>query len=397
MNRLPFALIMLLALVAILPACRSTQDLIESGDYDGAVSFAVDKLRGKKNKKTEIVRGLELAFSKAQARDLNTVRNLAAVDRPENWERINTIHRQISRRQNLVAPLLPLVSKEGYRAKIEFVDIARLESESREKAAEYLYVCAEDLINQAERGDRQAARNAHRLLKDLESRYFKTYRNKDLLLRDAVNLGTTHILFEVRNESNKILPRDFNDRVLAFGASDLDSDWKAYHFKPDPKIPVDYRVVFNIRQIDISPERVSERTYTDEKEIEDGWEYVLDERGNVKKDTAGNDIKRPRKLRIRAEVLEAFQTKAARLTGMLEIYDATRSTRVHVRDVGTEVLFEHYASTFRGDQRALTKDSRARIGNRPLPFPPDSDMLMQAADRLKPNIRDELRRSRAIL
>ncbi len=50
-----------------------------------------------------------------------------------------------------------------------------------------------------------------------------------------------------------------------------------------------------------------------------------------------------------------------------------------------------------GDQRALSKDSRARIGNRPLPFPPDSDMLMQAADRLKPNIRDELRRSRAIL
>lgn len=397
MNRIPFALLMLLALVAMLPACRSTQDLIESGDYDGAVSFAVDKLRGKKNKKTEIVRGLELAFSKAQARDLNTARNLAAVDRPENWERINTIHRQISRRQNLVAPLLPLVSKDGYRAKIEFVDIAHMEAESREKAAEYLYVCAEDLIVQAERGDRQAARNAHRMLKDLESRYFKSYRNKDLLLRDAVNLGTTHILFEVRNESNKILPRDFNDRVLAFGASDLESDWKAYHFKPDPKIPVDYRVVFNIRQIDISPERISERAYTDEKEIEDGWEYVLDERGNVKKDTAGNDIKRPRKVRIRADVLEAFQTKAARLTGMLEIYDAVRNTRVHVRDVGTEVLFEHYASTFRGDQRALSKDSRARIGNRPLPFPPDSDMLMQAADRLKPNIRDELRRSRAIL
>ncbi|MEQ1744221.1 MAG: hypothetical protein ABMA02_02265 [Saprospiraceae bacterium] len=379
-------------------SCRSAQRYIESGDYDAAISFAVSKLRGKKNKKTDIVKSLELAFAKAQARDLNTAYHLASVDRPENWERINGIHRQIRQRQNLVAPLLPLVSKDGYRAKIEFVNIAQLESESREKAASYLYTCAEDLLNQAEqRGDRQAAREAYRLLKDLENRYFKSYRNKEALLRDAVNLGTTHILFEVHNESNKVLPRDFNDRVLAFGTSDLNGDWKAYHFKPDPKLPVDYRVVFNVRQVDISPERINERTYTDEKEIEDGWEYVLDERGNVKKDTAGNDIKRPRKVRIRAEVLEAFQTKAVRLAGVLEIFNADSHSRVHVRDVGTEVLFEHYASTFRGDQRALSKDSRARIGNRPLPFPLDGDMLMQAADRLKSTIREALRNSRAIL
>ncbi|MFN0015448.1 MAG: hypothetical protein ACKVU2_12950 [Saprospiraceae bacterium] len=383
---------------AILAAsCRTTQRYIESGNYDEAISFSVSKLRGKKNKKTEIVKGLELAFAKAQARDLNTADHLASVDRPENWDRVNSIHRQIRQRQNLVAPLLPLVSKDGYRAKIEFVNIAHMEAESREKAASYLYTCAEDLLNQAERGDRKAAREAHRMLRDLENRYFKTYRNKEALLRDAINLGTTHILFEVRNESDKILPRDFNDRVLAFGTSDLNGDWKAYHFKPDPKLPVDYRVVFNVRQVDISPERISERTYTDEKEIEDGWEYVLDDRGNVKKDTAGNDIKRPRKVRIRAEVLEAFQTKATRLTGILEIYDTGSQSRVHVRDVGTEVLFEHYASTFRGDQRALSKDSRARIGSRPLPFPPDGDMLVQAADRLKPAIRDELRSSRAIL
>lgn len=396
-SRVSTVLLILLSLLLFGNACQSSRHLIEGGDYDGAITLAVQKLRGKKKKKTDLVKDLETAFAKAHARDLNTARNLATIDRPENWERINKLHRQIAQRQNRVAPLLPLVSKDGYRAKFEFVDIAQMEAESREKAAEYLYICAEDLLNQAERGDRQAAREAHRLLKDLESRYFRTYKNKDALLRDAVNLGTTHVLFEVRNQSDKILPRDFNDRILAFGTADLDTEWKAYHFKPDPKIPVDYRVVFSIRQIDVSPERISERAYTDEKEIEDGWEYVLDERGNVKKDTAGNDIKKPRIVRIRADVLEAFQTKAARLTGLLEIHDAVRNTRVHVRDIGTEVLFEHYASTFRGDQRALTKDSRARIGNRPVPFPPDADMLMQAADRLKPSIRDELRRSRAMM
>jgi len=293
--------------------------------------------------------------------------------------------------------LLPLVSKDGYRANFDFVNIGQLEAESRGKAAEYLYTRAEELLLRADNGDRQAARDAYQLLRDLETRYYKQYKNKEQLLQDALNLGTTHILFEIDNRSNKLLPRDFNDRILAINAGDLNSQWRAFHFAPTANLPVDYRVVFNIRQVDISPERISERRYVDEKDIQDGWNYVLDERGNVKKDTAGNDIKTPRMVCIRAEVLEIFQSKAARLTGSLDIYDAVRNTRIDTRELGTEILFEHYASTFQGDRRALSRDSRNRIGSSPAPFPHDEHMLMQAADRLKPEIRDELRRSRGIL
>jgi hypothetical protein len=307
------------------------------------------------------------------------------------------MHRKIQDRQNLVAPLLPLVSKDGYRARFEFVSIEKLEAESREKAAEYLYNRAEDLLLQADRGDRLAARDAYSTLQDLERRYFSNYKNKDRMMQDARTLGTTHILFEVKNQSDQLLPREFQDRVMAMGTYDLNSEWKVFHFKPEQGIPVDYRVVFNIRRVDISPERINEREYVDEKEIQDGWDYVLDERGNVKKDTAGNDIKTPHYIRIRAIVLEAYQTKAARLSGMLEVYDATRNVRLDARDLGTEILFEHYAATFRGDARALSEASRRCIGNRPAPFPPDEDMLVQAADRLKPDIRQELRGNRAIL
>ena len=386
-----------LALTLFTSACQTAQKFVESGDYDGAISYCVQKLRGKKKKKTDLVKGLEIAFIKAQARDLNTANHLAASGRPENWERVNSLHRQINIRQNKIAPLLPLVSKDGYRAKFDFVNIGQLEAESREKAANYLYTQAEELLERADRGDRQAARDAYTALQDLETRYYKQYRNMDQLLRDARALGTTHILFEVQNQSNKILPRDFNERILAISANDLDRQWQAFHFSPNPKLPVDYRVVLNIRQVDISPERINERAYVEEKEIQDGWEYVLDERGNVKKDTSGNDIKVARMVCIRAQVLEAFQTKAARLTGTLEIMDAVQNSRVDTRDIGTEILFEHYASTFQGDRRALTADTKRRIGNSPMPFPRDEDMLIQAADRLKPEIREELRRSRAIL
>lgn len=391
------SLFAVLGLSLLLTACHTAQKFVESGDYDGAITYCVNKLRGKKKKKTEYVQGLEMAFRKAQARDLNTASQLAAAGRPENWERINSIHRQIRLRQNKIAPLLPLVSKDGYRANFDFVNIAQLENESRAKAADYLYTQAEELLLRADRGDRPAAREAYRLLTDLETRYYKTYRDKDRLLQDALALGTTHILFEIENGSDKMLPRDFTERILAISPRDLNTTWKAYHFERRSDVPVDYRVVFNIRRVDISPERISERAYVDEKDIEDGWEYVLDERGNVKKDTAGNDIKRPRIVRIRAEVLEVLQTKAARLTGTLEIFNADRNARLDRCELGTEVLFEHYASTFRGDARALSKDSKNRIGSRPAPFPHDEDMLLQAADRLVPDIREELRRSRAIL
>lgn len=390
-------LFLALCLGLLLTACRSAQKFTESGDYDGAIEFCVQKLRGKSKKKTEYVQGLELAFQKAQARDLRIAENLAAANRPENWEKVNNIHRKIRDRQNLVAPLLPLTSKDGYRARFELVAIDKLEMESREKAAEYLYTRAEDLMLQADNGNRLAARDAYYTLQDLERRYFSNYKDKDRMMQDARALGTTHILFEIKNQSDKLLPREFHDRVMAMGTYDLNSEWKVFHFRPESGVPVDYRVVFNIRRVDISPERINEREYVDEKEIQDGWEYVLDDRGNVKKDTAGNDIKTPRYVRIRAVVLEAYQTKAARLSGMLEVFDATRNVRLDTRDIGTEILFEHYASTFRGDARALSDATRRCIGNRPAPFPLDEDMLVQAADRLKPNIREELRGNRAIL
>lgn len=376
-------------------ACRSPQRLTESGNYDDAIDFCVRKLRGKK-KKTEYVQGLETAFRKAQTRDMALCDQLIAEDRPENWERIHTIHRFVRERQNKVIPLLPLTSKDGYRARIELADIATMEKESREKAAGYLYDKAESLLIRAEKGDKQAAREAFGSLEDLERRYFRDYKNKTALKEKARDLGTSYILFSVKNQSVQILPVGFEDRILQIGKFDLDHDWKSYYFEEQPNTDYDYKVVFRVRNIDVAPERLQERAYTDKKEIQDGWNYVLDSRGNVLKDTCGNDIKTPRFVWIHADVLEVHQTKAVRLAGTLEIRNGYNNQLLDTHDVSTEILFENYASTFRGDERALTQDSRCRIGNRPLPFPRTEEMLVQAADRLKPQLRDELRRSRAI-
>lgn len=393
----PARLLILVFLTAFLASCHTVQRYTESGDYDGAIELCLRKLRGKKNKKTEYVRGLEASFARAQTRDLRAIDALLYGDRPENWERVNAIHRQMRARQNKIAPLTPLRSKDGYQAKFAFLDLDKMETESRQKAADFLYARTEALLLRAENGDKQAAREAYELLCQIEERYFRHYKDVDQLQQTARALGTTHILFEVKNQSDKVLPRAFHEQVLAIGTRDLDSDWKSYHFTAEPGVRFDYRVVFNVRRVDVSPERIREREYVDEKDIQDGWNYVLDARGNVLKDSLGNDVKTPRIVRIRAVVVEVLQTKAVRLTGAVDIFDAARNTRLDTRELGTEVVFENYASTFTGDRRALSEDSKRRIGNRPLPFPADEDMLVQAAERLKPDLREALRRNRAIL
>lgn len=397
MRRQTRLLALLLLTVFVVSACNTLQRYTESGDYDAAIELCLRKLRGKSKKKTEYVKGLEEAFARAQTRDLRAIDALLYEERPENWEKINAIHRKIRERQQKIAPLTPLRSKSGYQAKFAFLDIAKMEIESRQKAAEFLYSRAENLLLRADKGDKPAAREAYNVLEKLEECYYRNYKNTAELKQDARALGTTHVLFEIKNQSDKVLPRAFNDRVLAIGKNDLDSEWKSYHFTQEPGIRFDYRAVFNIRRVDVSPERVLERNYVDEKEIQDGWNYVLDARGNVKKDSLGNDIKTPRMVRIRAAVVEIHQTKAVRLSGTVDVFDAARNTRLESNELGTEVVFENYASTFTGDERALSADTRRRIGNRPLPFPPDEDMLIQAADRLKPDIRESLRRSRAML
>ena len=126
-------------------------------------------------------------------------------------------------------------------------------------------------------------------------------------------------------------------------------------------------------------------------------QLLLDKKGNVMKDSLGNDIKVPRKVFIRAQVFETYQTKVASISGRLEFYDLETRELVDTRPLAADAVFENYASTFRGDKRALQPETLKRIGNRPLPFPTDEALLLTAAERLKPVIKDHIAGTRRLI
>jgi hypothetical protein len=394
-NRMnPFVIVLLTTL--FLASCASPQRLIEAGNFDQAIEVASRRLKGKKHKKTKHVLALESAFNRANQRDMRDADRLKRQGRPENWPKINRLYQDIRLRQRRLEPFLPLISKEGIKANFRFVKVDQLENESRKKSAEFHYAKAQNLIRQADRGDRLAARQAYDELVAIDQ-YFANFRDKQTLKEKARDLGTTRVLVKMKNDARVVLPRDLERDIRAMSVRDLNSFWKAYFTEQARGVDYDYEVVMRINRVEVSPGLVKERSYEESNRVRDGFRYVLDENGNVAKDSLGNDIKEPRIITVRAQILENYQIKEAFLSGRLEFYDKRTGDMIDSRPMATEAIFENYASTFRGDQRALSAESKSRIGNQPQPFPSDESLLFEAAEQLKPFIKREIAATRKMI
>lgn len=387
-----------LSLVALFlsTSCTSPQKLLETGNYDTAVSSSLKKLSGKKKKKAKHVQTLEAAFAKATERDMEMAERLKQENRSENWEEVYEIYRRIERRQQRVKPLLPLVDQEGVKANFRFVRVDGLINESKENSAAYLYRRSLELIEDAREGDKLAARKAYNELDKID-RFYRDYKDKSDLKRLAKELGTTHILLQTKNVAPVYMPSNMEEEINRMSLKGLDSFWKKYHSDASSHDQFDYKVLVKITDVEVSPSLVKEREYEDSKEIEDGFEYVLDDNGNVMKDTLGNDIKVPKKVWIRARVIETFQNKVARVNSRIEVIDLQTNDLVESKSVIVDAIFDNYASTYFGDKRALSSTSKKRIGNRPLPFPSDEDLLYDAAQKLRPIIKERLNKTRVLI
>lgn len=383
---------MMLASVILIAACASPAKLIDSGDYDRAIDVASKKIKGKKEKKEKYVLALEEAFSKAQQRDMRDANYLKKEGQRENWEKINRLYERIDRRQRKIEAFLPLYAETGYKAEFKFINIDELAIESKKETAAYLYDRATNLIRQAEEsGDRDAAKDAYYDLRKIDDLY-RDYKDKEALKEKARYLGTEKWLVKMTNSSQVALPSVFHRRLMKIDVGDLNETWRQYYLNDDEEIKYDFIVNINFENILISPAEEKERQFDESLEVEDGFEYVLDENGNVMKDTLGNDIKVPKTTFIKATVLEVYQRKAVLVNGSWDLIDGWTNDLLKTEPLSVETVFEHYASRLLGgDERALSEETKKRLGSQPRPFPSDQAMLLDAADILKDRAKSRIR------
>ena len=185
------------------------------------------------------------------------------------------------------------------------------------------------------------------------------------------------------------------DDYMHLDVYSMNSFWTEYFLDPAEE-HMDYKAEAVIQSIDISPEHLNEKIYQDRREIEDGFEYVLDQNGNVLKDSLGNDVKVTRKIWVTADIIELLQQKDLYIRGALDIFNA-EGVIVDSRPFEVVEEFEHYSSTFRGDRRALSKESKRKIGSYPIAFPNDQAMVIAAIEKLSPAIHNQIQSKHWVL
>jgi hypothetical protein len=385
--------IILFVLSALLfSACASSTRLMQRGSYDAAIDKSVRKLlRNPGNEKEALV--LERAFNIANEQNLERIRFLKREGNPRSMPEIVNLYSRMKDRQTRVRAVTP-IRVGGRSVEFPYVDYDEEIISARSGAAAFHYELATQLLD---RQEKSAYREAYsNLLQVME--YGGDYLNARELADYARESGISRALVTVSNHTHLNLPKEFVDQLLIIDTRRMDNQWVEFYYQDLDETPYfDYFIVVNLRMINISPDRVTERDQMVKKKIEDGFDYALDERGNVKKDSLGNDIRIPRMKEVSCALIETLQQKSALIEGDVEFLSEQPRRLLKREPIGASTSFEHRSARAIGDVRALDENARKLIDLKPLPFPTEGEMVLRTADSFRLAIADAIRKNRRII
>lgn len=353
-----------------LVGCKGAEKEFRQGDYDQAIEISVRKLQRNPEKESYVL-VLEEAFKRANERDLGYIRSLNMEGQPDRWEEIYQVYQGISRRQNKIAPLLPLyIESENRNADLPFIDVVTELIEAKKKAGAHLYALAQEKLST---GDRYDAREAYYALQKIKGLY-TNYQDTDELIKQAQEQGSSRVGFRIENYTDKTLGSRVSDAMDNLTPSSTQGQW--YFIVPAGKGD-DMTLVLRITEIESFPEQVRTNSYVDSREVEDGWTYAYDDAGNIIKDSLGNSIKIPKYETITAVITETWQEKIATVEGEVRYLDS-RGNVLKTLPVKGDGVFQNYFASATGYYDAISNASRQKLGGAPAPFPGDEELIIQA-------------------
>ncbi len=375
-------LIYILTTAILITSCRSIDKMVESGNYEQALRYGVDKLRGEKNKKTKYVKALEKAYARINEADLELIKSLKLTGNNKSLHIIIDTYTAMQDRQNYVLPLLPLISEDGYPATMKIVDYTtKLHTAKIEASDKHYNTGVQKLEYAKENKDKLAAREAYYHFLDSNT-YFDNYRNSDALIKDAYDVGQTNILIEPYVAGSNIAYYHTGNIISQLQLSKLNTIWKKY-FTDDIQNNIDY--IATIEVIEIIPGKEVERysTYTNTKEIVDGTRPKRNKRGKIVRDTLGNVIYEENRIEVSANIEELIREKSAQMSGKIVVVEALTNRHVNTTPINATYVFEDYSSVINGDKRALPSERNNRVKSYCAPFPTDYEMTTNLAYEYK--------------
>jgi len=384
------------ALIFLIFSCSSlknTQEAISNGNYDSAINTAIKNLKRNKTKKGNqpYILLLEEAFAKATTKDLARINFLKKDDNPENIETIFVLYEQLKRRQEILKPLLPLyIVNENRDAVFLFTNYDDAIIENKNQLSDHLYAKVKELFNIDTKFDYRAAYNDLVYIEKVNPN-FKDVRN---LMNVARERGLDFVIVSMKNETQKVIPKRLEEDLLNFDTYGLNDLWTVYHASKDPRVQYDFGLELNLRNIQVSPEQVREKEIIKEKEIKDGFTYLLDTKGDQVLDEDGNKIKVDKMVPVRCEIYQFTQFKSAKVTGKVKYVDLNSKQIIQTYPIASEYIFQHRYAQFKGDKRALESSFLDLIRLRVVQFPANEQMIYDSVQDLKQKLKSIITRNK---
>ena len=372
---------------------KNTQEAISNGNYDSAINTAIENLKRNKTKKGNqpYILLLEEAFEKATAKDLARINFLRKDNNPEKIETIFVLFEQLKRRQEVLKPLLPLyIVKENRDAAFQFTNYDDAIIENKNQLSDYLYAKAKKLFNTNTKFNYRAAYDDLIYIEKVNPN-FKDVRS---LINAAQERGLDFVIVSMKNQTDKVIPKRLEDNLLNFNTYGLNDLWTVYHGAKDVNIQYDFGLELNLRNIQVSPEQVREKEIIKEKEIKDGFTYLLDANGDQVLDKEGRKIKLDKMVPVRCELYQFTQFKTAKVTGQVKYVDLNTKQTIQTYPIASEFAFEHRYAQFKGDKRALEPSFIDLIRLRVVPFPTNEQMIYDSGQDLKQKLKSIITRNK---
>ncbi len=379
----------------LLASCGNVKEIqqnIYSGNYDAAINMSLEKLQKKKGKKSgdPYASMLKEAYDKANARDLKRIESLKQDVNPERWQSIYDTYLQIDSRQENVKPILPLyLIKQNKQLNFEFHDYTNQIIDAKNHLTVHLYKKAGILLRSANKAD---VRTAYDLLDELD-RINPNYKDVRNLMNQAHQKGMTYALVEIKNNSDKIIPRRLSEELLNFSSYGASNFWVDYHNKPVHNLNYEYKINLNFTQIQIGPDQAREKEIIEEKDVQDGYVNKVDANGNVVKDKDGKPIRVARYVKVHSNVHLYQQYKEAMVSGNAEIIDLRTNQRKGNIPLNSKFIFDYRYATYRGDKRAIRQEYIDFLDKRPVAFPTSEQMVYDASQEIKMKFKDILNKA----
>jgi hypothetical protein len=377
----------------IISSCHSTKKMMVQGNYDGIIDKSIKSLIKNPDKEEDAIQ-LDKAYTLANDRDYSRAKYLRQEGNPNNYDEMFALFEALKNRQERVKKVLPL-QIGGNSVNYPYVDYDGQIIEAKKKAAEYYWGNGQKLMKL---NTKDAYRQAFNELNRAQNYSGGIYPNADRLIEEARLKGISRVVVDVDNRTQFRLPDDFEKQVLNFNTDGLNSDWVQYHFAVlDEQTKYDYVIKVVLHSVNISPDIKNDKDQMIKKDVYDGFNYALDAKGNVMKDTAGNDIKIPKYKTLTCTLIETVQEKSTNIQGEVEFVVLNPDQLLKKEPIGAETHFEFKSARSVGDIGALSTEQAQECQVKAVPFPSDFEMIARTYDNLRLAVRDVIYRNKFII